>query len=133
MYVKIDFRRTKQSSSVVNELPITIISVRMIMQKNKSFNSSSQYKVSVPVEPEVVTSTELEAYSDDELNDRVRHLEDARHAANVHKMNTYAWEIEISYVNREIQIRQARVQYVQTFMTNNCDLFGQHSSNTQSN
>lgn len=68
--------------------------------------------------PQVHTFDELAVVDDDSLNNMQRSLTDSIARVNSHGLNPSAWEVEMCYVQRELQIRTARreahAKYVST-------------------
>jgi hypothetical protein len=74
-------------------------------KKTKKFNSERNYTI---VEPEVVSIDDLAYAADVELAARAESLRTERERAIRAGFNPYRWEIELAYVQREMDIRDDR-------------------------
>jgi hypothetical protein len=86
----------------------------------KKVKTNNKVSVDSPIPfPQVHTFDELAVIDDDSLGNMQRVLSDSIARVNGHGLNPSAWEVEMCYVQRELQIRVARreahAKYVSTF------------------
>lgn len=80
----------------------------MKKSSKKSSNSSASYhRMSIQL-PDAVDMDSLSYFSDDELDRRMSTLVAAREEAIRHDYDSYPWDVEVCYAQREMRIRNAR-------------------------
>lgn len=86
--------------------------MRYSVQKNRKQSPSPsqarpsrRYPVAVP---DIVNSDALGAINDEELINRLRGLEEDRQKVLDAHLDSRAWEEEVAYIRRELQIRRSR-------------------------
>lgn len=77
------------------------------MAKNKTNNVNAKTNSPIPF-PQKMTFDELAVIEDDVLLNLQKSLADSISRVNGHNLNPEAWEKELCYVQREVQIRVAR-------------------------
>lgn len=77
------------------------------MAKNKTNNGNAKMNSPIPF-PQKMTFDELAVIEDDVLMNLQKSLTDSISRVNSHNLNPEAWEKELCYVQREVQIRSAR-------------------------
>ena len=71
--------------------------------------------------PTVVTIDVLANASDSDLRNRENDLSTGRDRAYKSGMDPYHWEVELCYVQREVEIRQSRAAAHERYLLNNPD------------
>lgn len=90
-------------------------------KKNKKQSNNSQHSDSNVLEPYIVDMDVLSYSSDDELRERNRYLSEEKDQAYKVGYDTYLWEVELAYVQREMGIRATRRMMHEKYMRSNPD------------
>lgn len=97
------------------------------MSKNKSNVASSNvsnrrnnHAHNVP-KPEILSLDTLAVLSEEDLLERLRSLEEERRRLSDAQYDVRAWEEEISYVRRELQVRKTRRDMHDSYLSQNRD------------
>jgi len=102
----------------------------MSSKKNKTMNRSQRYEMDLP---EVVDMDVLSYATDSEIRGRQDHLEqDRTHALHVGQDPT-PWEVELAYVQREVDIRRKRSAAHERFVRSNPEAAASNDYNDESN
>jgi hypothetical protein len=90
--------------------------------KNKQgyshFEATPKKRREAPVPlPDVINMDELATQTDDALIERLRTLESHRDKAYDVRFDTRSWEVEASYIRRELQLRRHRHQLHEQYLS----------------
>jgi hypothetical protein len=92
--------------------------------------NSMTYQCPVPV-PNVVNMDDIAIFSDEELFARTTGLENDRNKAIEARFDPMLWEIEISYLRREMGIRRQRREAHEAFINENSHLLVEEDVNLE--
>ena len=81
-----------------------------------------RYPVDVP---QVINMDEIARYLDDDLYQKITHLENDRNKVVDARMDPSLWEIEIAYLRREAGIRKSRRELHEIFLKENAGLISE--------
>ena len=87
------------------------------MAKNKTNNAGVKTASPIPF-PQKLTFDELAVIEDDVLLNLQKSLTDSIGRVNGHNLNPEAWEKELCYVQREVQIRIGRREAHMKYLAN---------------
>lgn len=90
-------------------------------KKHKKFSDSNSYNA-VP-QPIPVSMDVLAMYSDSEINARAEVIESDMLRATNSGMDPYPWQVELAYLQREYDIRRARVATHDRYLRVNPDSY----------
>ena len=86
-------------------------------KKNKQFNKDFSNEA-----PEVYNTDDIGYMSDESVHDRMNRLENERSRLFSMGHDTFLWEVELAYLQREQQLRQTRAEkhaeFMNKFMSN---------------
>jgi hypothetical protein len=87
-------------------------------KKNKNVEKESFHqKRNINIEmPEVLNMDDIGYASDEAIIDRVRHLEVERNRVLDMRYDAQPWEVELAYLEREVQLRKTRSQKHDEFL-----------------
>lgn len=86
--------------------------------KKNSANFYSEEKASFSL-PVVYNIDVLAGLSDSDLYSRVSYLHEEKEKVYKKGYDTYAWEVELAYTHREIDIRKNRIAFHEKFLRSN--------------
>lgn len=89
------------------------------MSKKNKRQPSKNNVIENIMEPYVVNMDVLACISDDELRDRNHQLNEEMNSASRAGYDSYLWEVELAYVQREIDIRHTRRALHERYMRSN--------------
>lgn len=77
-------------------------------KKSSDFNNNNNSYSATIQQPTIVSSDELAVYSDGDIRSRVELMESEMARAAKLGVDTYLWQVELAYLQREYDIRRAR-------------------------